>query len=167
MGALAPHRQTGPVQMPHGDLQHRIVGTMVDWQGDINVGDFDIPHNPRAVQIQQLVIFCFLLRGDQKRILPLRQPPVIFLGLQEHFVIFFPIQILHLLGIGSHRSSRVQGIPVIAEGWIQQQGHACKKHSNQENGRNMFFHTCRSLLTPAANLQQFVFLIVFMCAQNF
>ncbi len=60
MGAFAPYRQGGGLDMPHSHLQDRFVRAVVDGQGDIDGGNLDISHNSVAGNVEHGAVFLLL-----------------------------------------------------------------------------------------------------------
>ena len=71
MRPLAAHGQARPFQMPHGDLQHRVVRAVINGQRAADLRDFDNPHHAVAGGIEQAFIFPLLLFRQSKDVFPL------------------------------------------------------------------------------------------------
>ena len=132
MGAFAAHGQAGPFQMAHGDLQDRFLRTMIDGQRAINAGDFNIAHDAKTGHIQKLLVFFLLGVAEQVRIDPIGQRCVVAFGRGPDFVVLILVQICNFLGICGNGPGLVEGVPVIADRGVQQQGQPCKKDQEQE-----------------------------------
>ena len=124
MGAFAAHRQACPLQMADGDLQDRLIGTMIDRQGDTDTGNLDIAHNAVAADVQKFIIGDLLLIRQDENVVPLPQVPVIGDSGLPHRGIFFGVDVGHLFGIGGDGPRLVQRVPVVGYRGIQYQGQA-------------------------------------------
>ena len=138
--AFAADRETCPVQMSDRDLQNGIAGAVVDRQRDVDGRNLDIAHDAGAADVQQTLILRLLLLGQEKAVFPRQQRPVIILRRRQQLVIGVLVQRLHVLRVIRHSLRGVAGVPVVADGRIQKQGHACKQHEDQRNRGQMFFH---------------------------
>ena len=132
MGAFAAHGQAGPFQMAHGDLQDRFLRTMIDGQRAINAGDFNIAHDAKTGHIQKLLVFFLLCVAQKVGVVPFCQRRIVGLCGGPDFVILILVQICDFLGICGNGPGLVEGVPVIADRGVQQQGQPCKKDQEQE-----------------------------------
>lgn len=57
MRAFAPYRKTGSGNVTASLLEHLIVGSVVDCQSLVNLGNFDISHHSVSGQIQERHVF--------------------------------------------------------------------------------------------------------------
>ena len=121
---------------------------MIDGQGAVNTGNLDIAHNAQAGNIQQLFIGRFLLLRQQVGIVPLQKGCVIGGSRLPKGLILVLVQAGDLLGIDRDGPGLVLGVPVIADGGIQQQGQPKKEDQNQQDCNEMiafFLHIGFSL----------------------
>ena len=132
MGAFAAHGQAGPFQMAHGDLQDRFLRTMIDGQRAINAGDFNIAHDAKTGHIQKLLVFFLLCVAQKVGVVPFCQRCIVGLCGGPDFVILILVQICDFFGIRGNGAGLVEGVPVIADGRIQQQGQSREKHQDQQ-----------------------------------
>ena len=105
---------------------------MIDGQRAINAGDVNIAHDAEAGHIQQALVFFLLGVAEQVGIVPIGQRCVVAFGCGPDFVILLLVQIGYFFGIRGNGFRLVQGVPVIADRGVQQQGQPCKKDQEQE-----------------------------------
>ncbi len=114
--------------MPHGNLKDGFLRTVVDGQGTINAGDFNVAHDAKTGHIQQPLIFRFLLLTEQIGIASRQEGLVIGSGFLPELIIRVVVQIRHLFRIACDGAGLVEGIPVVADGRVQQQGQPYKQY---------------------------------------
>ena len=117
VGGRAAHRQAGALQVACGDLQHAVVGAVVDGQLHADFGDGDVTHNARAGNIQRFVVAGKLIRAVKgvfvgghlcvKGIGGVKVGAVIRIG-----------HVVHVLRVACHRAGLVALVDVIADGGI-------------------------------------------------
>ena len=113
--------------MAHGDLQHALVHAVVDGQRDLELRDLDVAHDAGTGNIQQRLILRQIFPGLPQRVFPLGQPLVISLGSRPHLVVIIIVQRGHALGVGGDGVGLVEGVPVVADAGVQQQGEPCQE----------------------------------------
>ena len=101
---------------------------MIDRQGHLDVGDLDISHDAGVVHVQQAVIGPLLLRGQGGAAAPGGQVPVIGPGGVPQVPVAVRVQLADRLVIGRHRPGGVEGVPVVADGGVQQQRQPYKQY---------------------------------------
>ncbi len=147
VGALPAHGQARPLQVPHSHLQNRILGAVVNGQGHIQAGDFDVAHNAHAGHVQQPLIFRLLVVVQKVGVFPAHQGAVIGLGLLPKLTVAILVQLGHLLGIVGDGTGLVRLVPPVGEGGVQHQGQPYDQYEDQKNCRGVFAH--RALLAAA------------------
>ena len=103
--------------MACGDLQHAVVGAVVDGQLHADFGDGDVTHNARTGNIQRFVVAGKLIRAVEgvfvgghlcvKGIGSVKVGAVIRIG-----------HVVHVLRVACHRAGLVALVDVIADGGI-------------------------------------------------
>ena len=108
--------------MADGDLQDGILRAMVDGQAHVNFGNLDIAHDPLTGYVQQAFVFGLLLLGEEEAVAATTQVPVILPGGVPDGVIAGVVESGHVFGVGGDGAGLVEGVPVVADGGVQQQG---------------------------------------------
>lgn len=103
--------------MACGDLQHAVVGAVVDGQFYADFGDGDVTHNARTGNIQRFVVAGKLIRSVEgvfvgghlcvKGIGGVKVGAVIRIG-----------HVVHVLRVACHRAGLVALVDVIADGGV-------------------------------------------------
>ena len=103
--------------MACGDLQHAVVGAVVDGQLHADFGNGDVTHNARAGNIQRVVVAGKLIRAVEgifvgnylcvKCIGGVKVGAVIRIG-----------HVVHVLRVACHRAGLVALVDVIADGGV-------------------------------------------------
>ena len=101
---LTADRQRRAGQMPDRDLEYRFIRTVIDRQRYVDLGDFNIPHNPGTVDIELIQVFFFLGRRHRPQNSGFRQLLIVFLCRFQDLVVFIFIEIRDRVHVGSHRS---------------------------------------------------------------
>ena len=140
VGALSAHGQRTALDMSHGDLQHLFIRGVIDGQADAEGRDLHGAHDARARHIQGLKIAGVLLR---RRVPAVGKPAQIFVELLRLLPQRFVSVAVHVgdrFHIGGNRRALMEGVPVVADGGIQQQRQAKDQYQKKENRRRMLFH---------------------------
>ena len=104
---------------------------MVDGQGAVDLRDLNVAHDAKAGHIQQALILFFLCFAEKKRHVSPGQRFIIALRGIPKRVILGVVQLRDSFGVAGNGAGLVEGVPVVADGGVQQQGQACKKQHDQ------------------------------------
>ena len=124
MRALAAHRKARALQMARRDIQHARIGAMVNRQLHADFGNIDIPHDARAVYVEQAAVLRQLRALGQrfvfrKRIAQRPQRGVVIVGLRKQVAVILLRHRRQRILIRADRARLMQRIPVIAHRGIQ------------------------------------------------
>ena len=134
--------------MSDGDLQHIVSRAVVDGQGKLDGGDLDIAHDAGIVDAQLCGVVFALRVGKGEEAAARKESAVIGVRACQQRIVAAGIHAAHLLVIGGDGPRGVQGVPIIAHAWVEQQGQPCKERDDQQRGGDFIFH-CRVLLAAA------------------
>ena len=101
---------------------------MVDGQAHVNFGNLDIAHDPLTGYVQQAFVFGLLLLGEAEAVAVVEQVPVILPGGIPDGVIAGVVESGHVFGVGGNGLGLVEGVPVVTDGGVQQQGQPYKQY---------------------------------------
>ena len=127
--------------MAKSHLQNPFVGAMIDGQSALYTWHFYVSHDICVFKAQLLLILCFLCFAQLVHGSPGCKLPVVFSGGFQQSVLFSCVQGLNLFNVGGDGPGLVQGIPVVADGRIQQQRQPCKQYYYQYYCGQIFSHT--------------------------
>ena len=132
MGALAAHRERGPVDVADGDLQDGFFHAVVN--GDIHADglDGDISDDAGAGEVQQGVVFRQVLIRHGIGVRLLEQSFVVFMRGLDHLVQFFLIHALNGVGVGGDGAGGVERVPPVAHRRISHDPQADQHDQNEE-----------------------------------
>ena len=136
----AAHGKACPFQMSHGDLQNGFGGAVVDGEGAADGRDLHVAHDAVAGEIQVGVVGRFLFLREKVGGCAAVKGQVVGFGFLPDAGVFFLIDVCHFFGVGSDGPGLGEGVPVIADCGVQQQGQPCKENKEEEKGRQFVFH---------------------------
>ena len=138
MAGRAADGKRRALDMADGDLQYGGVDAVVDRQRHLDVGDLDIAHDAAARDIQQAFVFGALVVAHHIAVVFVGQGSIVVEGVLPDVGIVDLVDLGdHLCIVGDHLRL-MQGVPIVGEAGIQQQGQPCKKDDEQKNGRDIF-----------------------------
>ena len=114
--------------MAHGHLQNRILRAVVNGQAHVDFRDLDIAHDPLAGDVQKAFVFRLLFFGEGIAAVPVQQPFIIGPGGLPKGLVTGLIQGGHVFGVGGNGFGLVEGVPVVTDGGVQQQGQPYKEY---------------------------------------
>ena len=139
MGVRSADGQGAALQMSDGDLQHFLVGTVVNGQGHVDLGDVDVAHDPGTGDVQDLVVALHLLVRDFEMVAHVGQILIIGSGFFPH--LFDPLRVLmaDLVHVAGDGLGLMHGIPPVTEARIRDETDACQKDQHHEHRQKMTF----------------------------
>lgn len=120
VGVRPAYRQAGALDVAAGNLQHGLVGAMVDGQAHVNAGDVYVAHDARARHVQQAAVLLRLLGRGNPAVSLLPQALVVPARLLQQPVHLLLRHPLHRLDIRGDGPGLVQRIPPVAECGVHQ-----------------------------------------------
>ena len=141
-GAVGPDAADGearPREMADGDLQHGLVGAVVDGQGDVDFRDVDVAHDAGAVDIQQGVVFLLFLLAHVPEHAAFAELFVVLFGGLEDLLVAVGVELGDRLGVARDGTALVEAVPPVGEGGIDQQPHPDQRHEQHQQGDEILF----------------------------
>ena len=132
VGTCPAHRQGGALHMAQRHLQYSLAGAVVDGQVHAQVRDFQRRHDAGARHVQQAVVDGAGLIRHVEAVAGLREGRVVGLSGLPRCLVAGRIQLGHLLRVGHDHPGLVEGIPVVADCRIQQQGEPCHEYQHEQ-----------------------------------
>lgn len=130
MGTCSADGEGSTLNMADGDLEDGLIGTVINGEGAVNFFDFDIAHDAVAGHIEQGEIAFLLFLGRVVTVGGVPEVLIIRSGVVQELFVVDVGDIGDGLGVTSDRARLVEGVPVVADCWVQQQGQPC----NQDHG---------------------------------
>lgn len=99
--------------MSDGSLKDTVAGAMVNRQFHVDLGDVDVPHVSRAVEVQKAVILLLLFIGHGPVDSGLGKFGIVILCRLDQGVVLLLIHVCDSLGVVHDCPGLMEGVPVV------------------------------------------------------